>query len=391
MSMLGGLLGVGGSLLGGLLGASSASKQARAQQAAAQANREYDEKLYGQNLLGRLRTLLGPEEGLAVARQLLPKAQYESLVGRAATSPTFGPEQQARVASIDREIEDVTRRSAALTGTNRTSAQRRIEALRRQREGLVREAGGDPGVAGSMDMEALRGGGPGLLSGYDTLTSDFAKAGRENERRYGAETTRLGQLARDIEAQAGRFGTQERARIKRDSADALENANRAAAVAAQRKGMGASSMLTDAMRGNAEGISRSTQDALGSLGDRQIALRTGLAGNTLGLLSQRSQGASGLSLGMQDRDMQLRQGGLNTRLGILTSGAMDPRSGVNSSTYFPSASPTASGLGSLAGSLAGIFSPLMGYGLGSLMGGGQNQQYTLEQLRRFAQQQGGMG
>lgn len=374
-----GLAAVGGlgSIVGGLLGASSASKQAKAQLAADKAKMDYAEKQFGTGSLGQLAAMLGPEGVQRWLAQTDP-ALVQRLVRQNAANPTFTAEQQARVEAIDRELQKPTYQTATgsspgaiaarISGpSGQITAQQRA-ALEAEKQALWSAAGGKVGKTG-IDLEALKAMGPGLVGKYRQEAADTEAQGAQNLGRFDAGTYSLGRMASDIERGASNFGRQQEDRIRRDSATSLANNNALATSSLMGRGLGASTALTGALRGNATSNLNSTNDALGSLGDQQIRLRTGLAQNRLGLYQGRDAGRNALMLGGQDTARGQRMGALNVEQAALIGSDPSRQLGSMAPSFFSGASPSGQYLGVLGGSLAGAGSQAFGYGLGGLFGG----------------------
>lgn len=365
--------GLGSSLLGGLFGSSSASKQAKAELQAARENREYATTQYG---LGALQQMLDAYGAEGLNRWLLtaPRELRDQILGVKAASPSFTREQQQTLDEINRKLAlpvSTASRNPALRGATRggyiTAEEKR--ALEAQRDALVQAAGGRAGKAGILNEDALRNAGPGMVAKYGALADDAAGLRLGNLSRFDADTSGLDRMARDTIAYANRMGQGEEARIRRDSERALKNSNRAATAALMSRGLGASSALTDAYRGNAESNQRATDDALGGLADRRILMGTNLRTGRLGLATNRAGARTAMDIGGQDTERGLRLGGLNYEQAAQSGSNYASLLGNRSSSFFPSSSPSAAAYGSLAGSLVGLGSPMAGYGLQSLLGG----------------------
>lgn len=380
-----GALAVGGigSVLGSLFGASGAAKEARANAQAARENRQFTEGKFDLGQLQNLLAAFGPEEGMRIARAVLPKSQLDAIVGRPARQASFTDQQRARLADIDRQLALPTSDRAQAagvfgrvggSGTSLTTETRR--RLEQERKDLMAAAGGDAGVTGSVGMDAINALGPGYVSQYQTIADQAQRDNAGVLEGFDQQTNQLGALSRRIERQAANYGKQAEDRIRRDSADSLTNANRAAMAALNARGLGASTMLTDALGGNARDNQRAQADALGALGDSQIRLQTGLMGNTLGTLGQRFGGRTHLQSGNVASNANMQTGVVNARQQALTGAAMNPWLGRSNAEFFPGQSASGAALGSLGSSLAGASSPLLGFGLAGMFnqGGGQQAQ-----------------
>lgn len=391
---------IGGGLstiLGGLFGGSSASKQAKAERQAAADTRAYAETQTGIGSLGQLAAMLGPEGVQRWLAQTDP-ALVQRLIRQEAQNPTFTPQQQARYEEIERELQKPVLSTASGQGPaavasrllgngGRSITPQQRDALEAEKAALWSAAGGRVGKSG-IDLEALKSLGPGLVGKYRQEAADTESQGRQNLSRFDAGTYELGRLASDTERAAANYGRQQEDRIRRDSAQALANNNALATSNLMGRGLGASTALTGALRGNATANLNATNDALGSLGDQQIRLRTGLAQNRLGLLQGRDVGRNALMLGGQDAARGARMGALNVEQAAIVGSDTGRQLGSMAPTFFSSASPSGQYLGALGGGLAGAGSTMLGYGLQGMASGGSNP--SLDEMRRWASMYGGM-
>lgn len=390
-----------GSILGGIFGASGEKKAAQAQIQAGRDQMQFAQDQYGLGSLGQLAAILGPD-GIKRWLAQTPQALKDKIIGVKASNPTFTREQQQRAEELKRLIaqptatevragegQGLSRWAGGAPGTGNTATAAQKKAWQAELDAMTTAAGGRTGSSGMIDLSALEALGPGLLGKYQAEADRTEKEGQSNLARYDAGTFGLDRMSRDIARGAKDFGKQQESKIRRDSAESLQNANRLATTSLMGRGLGASSALTDAYAGNARQNFNSTQDALGQLGDRQIQLQTGLQGSRLSLLGQRDQGRLGLALGGQDAARGLRTGALNVEQGALAGSDYSRLLGSQAANFYPSASPSGSYLSSLGSSLAGGGSALLGYGLGGY-GGSSGSGRTLDQMRLDAARYGGM-
>lgn len=370
-------IGAASSLLGGLFGSSGASKQAAAELQSGREARAFAQDQYGRGQLGQLAAYYG-SSAPDIAKAFLSREQYDQLVGVPAKAANFSPEEQRRVAEIQAKLKlptattsrnPFTRAVAASRGGQTVTAQERA-ALQAELDALMAKSGGSPGKAGSMDTEAIKALGPGLIAQYSDLAKSQQGINARSLAEYDQGTSRLGSLARNIETMAAKYGKGREQTIRQDSQESLDNSNRLATASLMSRGMGASTALTDAYRGNARTNQRETQSALADLGDRQIGLQTGLAGQRLGLISGRQSGREALQSGQQNQNLSMQQGVLNLKNQSLTGSVMNPWLGQNVTSYFPSASPSGAAQSTLGGALGGLGSVGLGYGLMGLLSGG---------------------
>ncbi len=368
MSVFGGLLGGGLSLVGGLLGASGARDAANAQTAAAREALQFQNNQMGQGRLAQLALAFGPQEAERIIRATLPRDQVERLFGRAATAGGFTTDQQQQLERLDQQI---SQRQAQTGSRNRRGqSDPELDRLRSERDALLRVTGGDPGVAGEVDMEALRGLGPGVYQQYDSLLSQLRGQGDTALSDYDAATGTLRREAGGIERDARRFGKGQIDRINRDSSRALENANNMAQASLLSRGMGASSVLANTLGQNAVESERARADAISGVEDQQSRLLTGIRQGNLGLLSQRLGARTPLLMSNQDRETSLQSSLLGSKLGLLTGPSSNPWLGQSAQSFFPGVSGSAAAQQSIGNSLTAIGGPLLGYGMGNFFGGG---------------------
>lgn len=356
---------------GGLLSANSASKAAKAQNAAA----AQSEALYNQQtLLGMARqamALYGGERGKQFLQGALPREQFDQLFGRASSTRNLTESERARLNTIQARLDAIggARGRGDMFGNggeSRGAAERANAEERRRLEAEMAEingrAGIDPGVTAMLDTGAYAGQ-QGYLGQMNDLAAQFEGRGNQVMSGYNADTRRLLQGSRRIEDQASQFGTQERKRINREVDTGMTNANRAALARLAASGLGDSTLVANQYGANATNFENTRQDQLGMLGDRQIGLLSGLRQNTLGLDNQRSTLGSQMRLSLNDQALGLRQQPLQTEIGVLTGNAFNPYLNQNTSQYFPGASPGAAAGATFGNALGAIGGQAMNYGM----------------------------
>ena len=362
-------------LIGTVVSALSASKKAKADKDSSEAALRFKEGKFDRAKLDHMIAYYGASDGIRRFKAMAGPEISNRVFGVKASNPAFSQAQQTNydriMAELAKPVSDTRIRGTPQDSARITSAQKK--ALEAERDALVMAAGGRAGVTGEVDESALMQSGPGLLQKYTTLADQAKGTGEGNIRRYDADTFGLMRKAKDIERTADQYGVQERERINRNSAEALANADGKAQAALMSRGMGASSVLTDALGANARQNQYAKEDALGDLGDRQIRLKTGLQQGTLGVQSARGDGRMGMLTGQQGQDLGLRMGVLNTEQSALTGRVMNPWLDDNPLPYFSNASPAGSAMGVAGPALAGFGSTMFGYGLGGGGGGGGYQ------------------
>lgn len=356
-------IGAAGSLLGGLLGGNAASKQAAAELQAGRENRQWTQDTADEYNLRRY-SLLAPEM-IDSFLASLPAARRDALIGRGAKDGTITPDQQRRLEELNGQIS-----RAQATGTTRNTRGRpnpELDRLTSERDAIMSLTRGDPGVAGRIDLNALRAAsGSGLLSQFDTIAGDYKKSARGVLGSYDAGTQGL--LASQLENEnlAKMYGAGEEKRIRQDAADRLKEANRLLTSNLLSRGLGSSSTLANGLAQNVEQSGRGVDASLADLNNRKIGLMTGLGSQRTNLLASRYGGRTPLLSDANQQATNLRIGGLNARIGLLD----DPLVGHVASSRLPGVSSSAAGQSVFANALTGASSPLMGAGLYGLLNGG---------------------
>lgn len=360
-------IGGAGSLLGGLLGASGASSAANAQIKAAQDAM----KQYGQQtdigMARQMQFLYGGQKAMDMLKSTMPQSSYYALFCTPANASAMTPAQIARLNELNLQIakyQGNPSNSAANRGGAGEYGARQdhtLSALQGERDQLMRLQQGGAATPGALDATAFAGGGPGYLQQMQDLATKFGGLGQDQINRYNAATQSLLGQSRGIESMAKNFGKQEGVRIRRDTETANKNADRQSLAALAASGLGDSTLRANQTSANRRLFSNQMQDQLGALGDRQIGLRTGLAGNTLNLANQRAAGASSLGLSMLDANRQMQQAPISAQMQVLTGNAFNPWLGQNTSQYYPGVSgggAAAQSLGSTLAAMGGQFGNL---------------------------------
>jgi hypothetical protein len=354
-SILGGVLGLGGTALG----ARAASDAAQAQIDAGRDNREFDQRNLNQGMARYYAQLYGPQEAESMLRGSLGSDQFGKLFRDDAAKG-----RASRLSELDGIIKQygTNSRAARAAGVD-------LAAARRERSQLQAAVKSDPTDA--LDQSDFRQMGPGILSQYSGLADQAEREGASNMQRYDRDSDLLTQQARGIEGMARNFGAGERSRINRDFNDTMASTNRLTESRMLARGLGASTLLSQQLGGNARQLERGRQDALGSLGDRQIGLQTQLAGNTMGVLGGRLGGRQALTMGNQDRVMGMRRGVIDTRAQAASGNIANPWLS-RSTNYNPGTSPSAASGATWGAALSGIGGNILGQSLGGAFGGGGN-------------------
>jgi hypothetical protein len=350
-------VGVGGAVIGGVGSAVAANS---AKKSSASEQRFLQEQLT-QGMFRRVLTALGPAEARKWAQANLPRQQYEQIFGRAATSASFTPEQQQRLATVNSRITELSRArgSGVLRDGSRQSAEE-LRALQAEREALMRASGGDPGMEGTFNNAGIDAADRGYVGRLDDLATEYKGIGRETQGQFDSESRRLLGESRGIEAQARGYGEQERRRIDRDYDRSLTSANKASSARLRAAGFAESTLGANQAAANSRYLGEARENALGSLYDRQLQFGTGLRQNTLGLDAQRSGAGTQLAAGIQDRNLNLASNAANVRASALTGADFNPFLSVPTNNLFSGASPGGSFAQSLGGTMAGIGGQMIG-------------------------------
>lgn len=370
--------GAAAGLAGGALAANGASRAAKAEAAAAREARGfYDD----QTLLGMYRTLsqlYGDAEAERQLRGSLSRDQVDRMFGRESTTRELNDTQRNQLAALERRLGELggggfLNRSGAARGEGSASRQREIAGIQEQIANLRGLAGEDPGVTSLLDPNRTKRN-TGILAEMDAQNADAEARGNQTLAGFRSDTQRILNGARNIQRGAANFGKQEGERIRRDSGEALQSANREALARLAASGLADSTLVGNQYLENSRVLNNNMQDQLGALGDRQIGLQTGLAQNALNMDSQRSGLGTQLRMGLDEQLFARRQQPLNTRLSVLQGGVMNPWLGQNTSQYFPGTSGSAAASATFGNALGAVGGQMMGYGMGVNQQQGQNTQ-----------------
>lgn len=357
-ALLGGIFGG----LGGIFGASGASSAAKAQIKASQdAMRQYDTRT-AEGMARQAQAMYGPQAEQYL-RSALPKETFDRLFGTPAANPAFSDQQRTRLSNIDKEIQQLSQIRSTQDLGKRQQYGDRLNALQAERDSLVRDAGGSAGTSGTMDLAAFNQyaqQNPGFLSRMSSLADSEEAKGQGLLGEFNADTERLGMQGDQIAREAGKYGEQERKRIRLASDRALGSLNRQASSRLVGAGLGNSTLLTGAMAGNTQRIREAEDNAMGNVSDRQLSLLSGIRQNNLGLGYGRASQKTGLQSGLLDRNLNLRQAPLATELQMTTGSVFNPWLGQNTSQYYPGLSSSGTALSSIGNSLSGAGGLILG-------------------------------
>lgn len=363
-----GVIGGVGALAGGALSASGASSAAKA------TNKAGADALAAQQAegdLGIARMLIqafGPEQGLAQLKAFIPADRLSKMIGTPSKSATpLTQEQQRRLQEIDAKLSS-TRSSGSSAGVRgigrnagtafKDTAEGR--ALQAEKDALLKMSGGDPGSAGSLDLEAIKKLGPGFLSEQTGLANQYEGLDAKNLQEFDAATSGLDAQALGIERGMKGYGDSEKARIDREAGRALQGANRQAQAALMGAGVGNSTLVANQMGANATRTYESASNQKGIINDNLIRMLSEARGQRLNLGMSRAGQRTALGVDGQNRTLSLRQAPINTKIGILSGPTMNPMQGVNMAGFFPGASA--------GGAAASVFGNALGGTSGYLLG-----------------------
>jgi hypothetical protein len=353
-------IGLGSSLIGGLLGSSGARSQAQAELAAQRENRDFTQREgvrgYGQTLLN----MLGSQEA---ERYLRSNGYGEQAFGRPARAAGFTADQQAQLADLERQI---AAEQGGVTRNNRGRANPKLDGLIRERDALLAVTGGDPGTQGLFNLEDFRGAGPGVMDQMQELARKYQGMGNNNLDQYDATTGQLLRGARSIEQSARGYGEGERKRVVNEADKALTSANRMAEAKLIGRGMGSGTLLTGAIGSNTKAITEAKNNALSSIGDKQIALQTGLQGQTLNTLAQRSAGRVPMVTDNLNRSLMLDQAPIDMKSQLFTGGIANFWNGKDT-RFMSGVSPSGAGMSSFGNLLSTMGGQAGNYGMLGLM------------------------
>ena len=360
------LLGGGASLLGGILGGSSASKQAKAEQAAAAQTRQdsIDNSVFTN--YAQLAALFGNDaEARNYLTRLLPRNLQDEYLGVAPTSASFTPQEQARLAQIDQEIAQANRgNSGGVYGwgnSNRAgqnaSTRSNIQALEAEKAALMAKSGGNPGKLGKINASASfgsGGSGGGLLAEYTGL-ADQAKAGTGRLLgSFDADTAKLDAGYADMIGQANQWGRGREQQIRQDATDQEKRLNQQAVAAMAARGVGGTNLM-GSLTGNSRAVNKDMQNSLMNLGESKLDRVLNLGSQRQGALGQRLNTRAGIMGSGEDQFLALSRLPLDLKSSVL----LNP--GAPQLTQASSASPSgafgsviANSLGSMGGLFGGL-------------------------------------
>lgn len=294
MALMEGLLagGLGAGLLGSVLGASSASKAAKAQNAAAQ-----------REMLNRLLFAFGGGAEPYARAAGLPASMLSGAFGSPGTTTTTATAP------------------AGAAGSRRLAARR---------------TGGGTITTTTPGVEA-----PELPGGYIDELRSITEAYKP---RTGVELDRYDRDSAALESIARRFGVESKVRVDRDAKRALDDANRATSASLAGAGLGDSTLPALGMSGNARRIFEAAGDQKSRIDDSSNSM-------LLDTVSRRSAGRTQLGLSALGQEIALSEAPVRAKMA-----ALDNAAGLVPSVSPGAAAAGQFGnfLGALGGQAAGI-------------------------------------
>ncbi len=395
--------GIGGiaGLLGGIFAAKGAKDSAQAQiKAAQQAQQLYDDRTTEGQL--NLYRLLYGAGGRELFKGAVGNDRYESMFGRAAANPQQRAQLEQELADLNRQI------SAGAQGTqsgrNNTlgggggmpspTPAGRQTLINRRDEIKNRLAGVEDSKTGQFNpAEWDAAAGDGILGQMRSLFGQFDTENKANEGTFTGETNNLLGMG-DANLQAARgYGAGRSAEAERDANRMLGQLNATTRARAMASGVGGGTGVLNQMAGNTQNVFEALQRQKNLIGDQNLALTSGIRQGNQNLAANRFGSLAALRQGNTLQSQSLRQQPLQTEMSLLTSAAMNPYLGQNTTQYFPGVSGQAAAYGSFGNSLSALGGLGLGYGAQALAGGQGGQAAgtpSLEQMRLTAAQQGGM-
>lgn len=332
--LLGGLVGLGGSLIS----STGASNQASATLQAAKDQQKFLGNAFGDAQMNQLALFLGPEKALQLGKGILGQQGFDDYWGVDASNPTFSDQNRTRIAELDQIIANGGR--VAVTGPNAlpwsnanktqntaAAAAERLRSAQAERDALFTAAGGNVGKTGRADRAGVQGMGEGIIPQYqrygqqavDAASGDLARIRSQN----------AGLLA-DIDL----WGKGQEDMIRRDTSRSIENNNASATAEAIASGLGNSSVASYQRSANRRRGLEGQTDALNQLYNQQVDRR--VAGRQYA--DSRDIAASE---GVRNLAYNVNTQPLDMQANLFSSSTFTPWNNRNTDSLFPDASPSA--------------------------------------------------
>jgi hypothetical protein len=309
----GALLGGGLSLVGGLFGASGASKQAKAERAAAAEARQFQQGAYAEQIANYLASLYGPEQAMQMLPGYIGQDAFNSIFGKSAVAgQSLNQDEQRRVAELQNAIQSARSRDINSTFRNRmnrgntrgaSNGQQDAEIQRMQGEldSLLAKAGGNPGTAGKFDREAFMKRGPGVLGEMGSLADQFKNKSGQRLSEFDAALAGLDAEGNATRQRAESMYQDETAALERNAARQLNTANAGSMASLRASGLGGSSLVNSSRTGNQIAVGERLDSSLRNANQAKNQFLTGLDMTNL----QRRSGQVGARANMANQmDLQ---------------------------------------------------------------------------------------
>jgi hypothetical protein len=368
------MLDILGTLAGSLFSGLGAADAADATNKAGKEAQQLYQDQTNQAKVQQLFRVLGPQEATRQLRATLGADGYERMFGKPGASNAKRRELEGKIADLDNQL-----RTGALSGTQ---TQRQRAELNKQKQALQRERNNMP-KAGAFDLEDFTQGfeGQGAINELDAIAKDSKVQGDKILTDYNAETARLGgldqrdllnlrQQNRRMMGEVDKYGQGREAQIQREYQTQLKDQNDQATAQLVNSGLGASTLLTNATGANARRLGWNKNDAQQQLADQRLGAKTGAmtwgfdreSGQANQIASRnygRSQGGTQLAGDLLARNSALGAVAPQAKMNFFTSPAFNPYLNVNTTQFFPGASPQAAFSQNVGNGLAGMGSSML--------------------------------
>lgn len=204
----------------------------------------------------------------------------------------------------------------------------------------------------------LTGGSGSIIDSMTALGNNFAKQGQQGYNAYNRDTAGLQQQTNGLQAIAANYGRDRNAVIDADSKRMLDQLNGQSMARLNASGLGGSTLTTQALAGNTQGVFRESQRAKADAADQKAGMQLSAGRTALDTSANRAAGRSDLYNALMGQRLNLRMMPLTTRVNALSGGPLatpyrDDGAGIiNNSGGLGN---TLAGLGNAAAGLGGFF------------------------------------
>lgn len=357
--LLGGVLGIGGSLIG----ANAASNQASATLEAARDQRNFLTNAFGDAQMNQLALFLGPQQALQMGRGLMGTQGFNDYWGVDATNPNFSDANRARYDQLGGiqqsggfvqnnrsgvNLPWLNNRSQVNSDASRAARLSQAEA---ERDRLFTEAGGNVGQTGRVNREGFMGMGEGVIPQYQRFGQQAVTAAEQDLNRIRYQNNNLMQ---DV----NQWGRGEEDRIRRDSARSIADANDATSAEAIASGLGNSSVAMYQRGANRRRGQESANDSLNQLFNQQVDRRTATRQYADSRDIAASEGVRNLAYNVNTQPLDMMAN-------LFSSPTFTPWNNRSTDSLFPDASPSAAFGTNFGNTLAGLGGMALGNSMGS--------------------------